>query len=245
MSARNRVFMILGLLTVGSLIWYFADHATHRRSAADRHRGRERGDSQLQDSRADSDADGRRGPGCEGGQLIAVIESEDLQAARKAAEALRRAQVEAERPRRRSARTAARPPARPCNAEAQVKSAKAALAQAQAQLRASAGRHQPHCGAGAAGNMSAQARDEAVTSLQAQRPQWIRPATICTAAEAALRQARAHELLTDVSARTVDRDARRRSQCAGAGRAGQESRRAIRRSRAGQRQSGCTGGAAG
>ena len=38
MNARNRVFMILGLLTLGSLIWYLLTARTSERSAADWHR---------------------------------------------------------------------------------------------------------------------------------------------------------------------------------------------------------------
>src|ERR1039458_10278880 len=87
MSARNRVFIILGLLTVGSLIWYFV---TVRPS----------GDLQLigtvdaNEVVVSSKIPGRlqtlavdEGQDVKAGQLIAIIESEDLQAARAAAEA--------------------------------------------------------------------------------------------------------------------------------------------------------------
>ena len=83
------------------------------------------------------------------GELIAVIESDDLQAAAKAAEATAASEksklnetVETEQQNRGETTSAT------VNAEAQVKAAQAALAQAQAQFRASAGRHQPHSGAG-------------------------------------------------------------------------------------------------
>ena len=87
MNARNRVFMILGLLTVGSLIWYFV---TVRPS----------GDLQLigtvdaNEVMVSAKIPGRiqtllvdEGQDVKAGQLIAVIESDDLQAARQAAEA--------------------------------------------------------------------------------------------------------------------------------------------------------------
>ena len=87
MSARNRVFVILGVLTVGSLIWYFA---TTRHS----------GDLQLigtvdaNEVEVSSKIMGRiqtltveEGQDVKQGDLIAVIESEDLDAAAKAAEA--------------------------------------------------------------------------------------------------------------------------------------------------------------
>ena len=87
MNARNRVFLILGLLTVGSLIWYFATV-------------RPTGDLQLigtvdaNEVLVSAKIPGRiqtltvdEGTDVKAGQLIAVIESQDLQAARKAAEA--------------------------------------------------------------------------------------------------------------------------------------------------------------
>jgi HlyD family secretion protein len=86
-SARNRVFMILGVLLVGSLIWYLT---TTRRSS----------DLQLigtvdaNEVIVSSKIPGRiqtltveEGQDVKAGELIAVIESEDLQAALKAAEA--------------------------------------------------------------------------------------------------------------------------------------------------------------
>jgi len=87
MNARNRVFLILGLLTVGSLIWYFATV-------------RPTGDLQLigtvdaNEVLVSAKIPGRiqtltvdEGTDVKAGQLIAVIESNDLQAARKAADA--------------------------------------------------------------------------------------------------------------------------------------------------------------
>ncbi len=87
MNARNRVFLILGLLTVGSLIWYFVTV-------------RPTGDLQLigtvdaNEVLVSAKIPGRvqtltveEGQDVKAGQLIAVIESDDLQAARKAAEA--------------------------------------------------------------------------------------------------------------------------------------------------------------
>jgi HlyD family secretion protein len=86
-NARNRVFLILGLLTVGSLIWYFV---TVRPTT----------DLQLigtvdaNEVVVSSKIPGRiqtltvdEGQQVKAGQLIAIIESDDLQAARKAAEA--------------------------------------------------------------------------------------------------------------------------------------------------------------
>ena len=87
MNARNRVFLILGLLTIGSLIWYFV---TVRPS----------GDLQLigtvdaNEVVVSARIQGRiqtltvdEGQDVKAGQLIAIVESDDLQAARKAADA--------------------------------------------------------------------------------------------------------------------------------------------------------------
>ena len=52
--------------------------------------------------------------------------------------------------------------------------------------------------------MSEQSSDEAVTSLQAAQAAVDAARDNVSAAEANLRQARAHELLTTVSAQTVD-----------------------------------------
>ncbi len=87
MNARNRVFMILGLLTLGSLIWYLFTARTS-------------GDLKLigtvdaNEVLVSAKIPGRiqtlsveEGQTVKAGQLIAVIESDDLDAARKAAEA--------------------------------------------------------------------------------------------------------------------------------------------------------------
>ena len=87
MNARNRVFLILGLLTVGSLIWYLT--TTHRSSDLELI-----GTVDANEVLVSSKIPGRiqtlavdEGDPVQAGQLIAIIESEDLQAARKAADA--------------------------------------------------------------------------------------------------------------------------------------------------------------
>jgi len=86
-NARNRVFLILVLLTVGSLIWYLA---TVRPSTDLQLIGTVDANEVLVSAKIP----GRiqtltvdEGQQVKAGQLIAVIESEDLQAARAAAEA--------------------------------------------------------------------------------------------------------------------------------------------------------------
>jgi len=204
-NARNRVFMILGLLTVGSLIWYFV---TVRPS----------GDLQLigtvdaNEVMVSAKIPGRiqtllvdEGQDVKAGQLIAVIESDDLQAARQAAEATAASQrfkvgetVETERQTRGETGSAT------VNAEAQVSAAKATLAQAQANYEHQQADTSRTVALAAQGIMSAQARDDAATSLQATKAAVDAARENVAAAEASLRQAHAHEMLTTVAARTVD-----------------------------------------
>jgi HlyD family secretion protein len=204
MNARNRVFMILGLLTIGSLIWYFV---TVRPS----------GDLQLigtvdaNEVIVSAKIPGRiqtllvdEGQDVKAGQLIAVIESDDLQAARKAAEATAASQtsrlsetVATER------QTAGETTSATVNAEAQVNSAKAALAQAQANYMHQQADTSRTVALAQQGIMSTQARDEMVTSLEASKAAVDTARANVAAAEAALRQARAHELLDTVAQRTV------------------------------------------
>jgi multidrug resistance efflux pump len=197
--------MILGLLTVGSLIWYLA---TVRRV----------GDLQLigtvdaNEILVSSKIPGRiqtltvdEGDDVKAGQLIALIESDDLQAARKAAEATASSQqfklgetVETERQTRGETGSAA------VNAEALLKAATASLAQAQANYAHQQADTSRTVALAQQGIMSAEAKDDAETTLQADKAAVDAARENVSAAEASLRQARAHELLTNVAARTVD-----------------------------------------
>ncbi len=205
MNARNRVFLILGLLTIGSLIWYFV---TVRPS----------GDLQLigtvdaNEVVVSAKIPGRiqtltvdEGDTVKAGQLIAVIESEDLQAARAAAEATANSQkfklgetVETER------QTVGEVGSATINAEAQVKAAQASLAQAQANYDHQKADTTRAVGLAEQGIVSAQSRDDAVTMLQAAKAAEDTANQNVAAAQASLRQARAHELLATVAARTVE-----------------------------------------
>jgi multidrug resistance efflux pump len=204
MNARNRVFLILGLLTIGSLIWYFV---TVRPS----------GDLQLigtvdaNEVVVSAKIPGRiqtltvdEGDDVKAGQLIAAIESDDLQAAREAAEATAASQnfklgetVATER------QTVGEVGSATVNAEAQVKAAQASLVQAQANYDHQQADSSRTVALAQQGIMSAQARD-AATMLQAAKAAVDAARQNEAAAEASLRQARAHELLASVAARTVD-----------------------------------------
>jgi multidrug resistance efflux pump len=205
MNARNRVFLILGLLTIGSLIWYFVTV-------------RPTGDLQLigtvdaNEVVVSARIQGRiqtltvdEGQDVRAGQLIAVVESDDLAAARKAAEATATSQkfkltemVETERQTRGETGSAT------VNAEAQVSTAKAALAQALANYEHQQAFTTRTVALAQQGIMSAQAKDDAVTSLDATKAAVDSARHNIAAAEASLKQARAHEMLTTVAARTVD-----------------------------------------
>jgi multidrug resistance efflux pump len=204
MNARNRVFLILGLLTIGSLIWYFVTV-------------RPTGDLQLigtvdaNEVVVSAKIPGRiqkltvdEGQDVKAGQLIAIIESDDLQAARKAAEATAASQtsklgetVETER------QTVGEVGSAAVNAEALVKAARASLAQAQANYEHQQADTSRTVALAQQGIVSAQAKDDAATMLQAAKAAVDTARENVSAAEASLRQAHAHELLAAVAARTV------------------------------------------
>jgi multidrug resistance efflux pump len=205
MNARNKVFLMLGLLTVGSLIWYFVTV-------------RPTGDLQLigtvdaNEVVVSSRIQGRiqtltvdEGDDVKAGQLIAIIESDDLQAAHKAAEATVSMQnyklgetVETER------QTRGEVSSQTVNAEAQVRAAKSALVQAQAQLDHQQADTTRIVALAQQGIMSAQAKDDAATSLDAAKAAVETARQNVAAAEASLRQAHAHELQAAAAAQTVD-----------------------------------------
>src|ERR1035438_4592066 len=187
MNARNRVFLILGLLTIGSLIWYFVTV-------------RPTGDLQMigtvdaNEVMVSARIPGRiqsllvdEGQDVKAGQLIAVIESEDLQAARMAAEATATSSkyklsetVETERQTRGETGSAT------VNAEAQASSARATLLQAEANYEHQKADTTRTVALAQQGIMSAQAKDEAATSLQASKAAVDAARDNVSAAEASL-----------------------------------------------------------
>jgi len=205
MNARNRVFFLLGLLTVGSLIWYFVTV-------------RPQGDLLLigtvdaNEVMVGAKIAGRiqtltvdEGQQVTAGQLIAVIESDDLKAASRAAEATAASQqyhlgstVETER------QTQGEVASQTTNAEAQLRAARASLAQAEANYEHQKADTTRTVALAEQGIMSAQARDEAQTALRAADAAVGTARENVAAAEASLKQARAHELAARVAARTVD-----------------------------------------
>ncbi len=204
MNARNRVFMILGLLTVGSLIWYLL---TARPPSELMLIGTVDANEVLVSAKIPGriqDLAVEEGQQVQLGQLIAVVESDDLEAAREAAEATVSSSrfklgetVETERQNEGEVTSAT------ANAEAQVRVARASLAQAQANLDHQQADTTRTVQLAKQGIMSEQAKDDAVTSLQADQAALQTAQENVSAAEASLRQAHAHELLAAASARTV------------------------------------------
>lgn len=197
--------MILGILAVGSLIWYFATTPRNRDLqmigtvdaneivVSSRIAGR------LQTLTV------REGDRVKAGQVIATIESDDLDAALKAAQASALSDKWRVREAQESLRqTYGETASGTASAEAQVKAAQASLVQAQAQLDHQKADTSRTVALASQGIMSQQAKDEAVTSLQAAQAAVNTARGNLAAAQANLRQAQAHEVLAEVQARTLD-----------------------------------------
>lgn len=205
MSARNRVFLILGMLTVGSLIWYLA---TTPRSKDLQLIGTVDANEVVVSSRIPGRIQTltvKEGDTVKAGQVIATIESDDLDAALKAAEATAASQKwhlseaqETERENRGETVSAT------AAAEAQVKAAQATLAQAQANYDHQKADTTRTVALANQGIMSQQAKEDAVTSLAAAEAAVHTAQGNLNSAEASLREAKAHELLIAVSQRSVD-----------------------------------------
>ena len=204
MSARNRVFMILGLLLTGSLIWYLLTG----RPSPDLHMI---GTVDANEVEASSKIPGRvqqllveEGDEVQAGQLIAVIESQDLAAAEAAAQANFAGQqqklnetVDTERQTKGEVSSAT------LSAEAQVYAAQAAQAQAQANLAKQKADTTRTVALAKQGIMSAQSSDEAQASLDADTAAVESAKHNVAAAQAALEQARAHEISAAAAGKTV------------------------------------------
>ena len=196
--------MILGLLTVGSLIWYWFT----ARPSPDLHLI---GTVDANEVEVSAKIPGRiekllvqEGDQVQAGQLIAVIESNDLAAAHDAAEATVASQQqklnETEETQR---QTQGEVSSATINAQAQVTAAQAALAQAQANLARQQADTQRTVELARQGIMSAQSGDEAAAALKADEAAVQSAKANIAAAEAALTQAKAHELQANAAARTV------------------------------------------
>jgi multidrug resistance efflux pump len=204
MNARNRIFMLLGILLVIALCWYFF---STRRSDDLQLIGTVDANEVIVSSRIA----GRiqtlavdEGDDVRAGELIATIDSEDLAAARQAAEATassQRFKLEGATDTERQTRGGTS--SQVTNAEAQLQSAQAALVQAQAQYEHQDADTSRTVALAAQGIMSDQSRDEAATSLHAAQATIDSAKANVAAAEASLKVAVANTIQAQAAARTV------------------------------------------
>jgi HlyD family secretion protein len=204
MNARNRIFVILGVLFLISLVWYF--FSTNRSE-----------DLQLigtvdaNEVIVSSRIPGRiqkltvdEGDTVQAGQLIATIQSDDLTAARNAAEATATSQQYLLQQARDTERQLGGSTAsQVVNAEAQMYAAQATLAQAQAQLEHQQADTSRAVALAAQGVVSQQSRDEEVTSLDAAKAAVDTARHNVAAAAAALKVAQANTAQAQAQTKTV------------------------------------------
>lgn len=196
--------MILGLLLVGSLVWYVVT----AKPSPDLHLiGTVDANFVEVSSRIPGRIDKllvQEGDPVKAGQLIAVIESNDLAAARAAAEATVASQQQKLSETQETERqTKGETSSATVNAQAQVTAAESALAQAEANLARQQADTERTVALAKQGIMSKQAGEEASAALQADQAAVKSARANIAAAEAALKQARAHELQASVAAKTV------------------------------------------
>ena len=204
MSARNRVLIVLGVLLVGSLIWYWfsQDHSTDLKLI-----GTVDANEVLVGARVSGRVEHlyvQEGDTVKAGQLLATIESADLSAAERAALATHASQeqklAETEVTER---QTSGETTSAAASAEASLKAARANQSQAEANLAHQQADTRRIVELANQGVASAQARDEAVTAEQSAQAALDAARQNVAAAEAALKQARAHELLTEAAKKDV------------------------------------------
>lgn len=204
MNARNRIFILLGVLFLFALGFYFL---TTNRS----------GDLQLigtvdaNEVIVSSRIPGRiekltvdEGDQVHAGELIATIQSNDLAAARNAAKETAisqkyQMQQASDTERQIEASTASQVR----NAEAQLRSMQAALAQAEAQEQHQYADTSRTVALAAQGVMSKQSRDEQVTSLHAAQASVTAAKQNVAAAQASLQVAKANRIQALAQAKTV------------------------------------------
>ena len=204
MTPRNRIFILIGILFVISLFWYFftAQHVADLQLI---------GTVDANEVVVSSRIPGRlqtltvdEGDDVKAGQLIATIDSQDLAAARQAAEATAASQryklmgaTDTER------QTMGGTSSQVTNAEAQLRSAQATLVQAQAQYEHQDADTSRTVALAAQGIMSYQSRDEAATALQAAKAAVDSATANVAAAEASLKMAIANTIQAQAAAKTV------------------------------------------
>ncbi len=204
MNPRNRIFIIIGILFVVSLGWYFfsANRSDDLQLI---------GTVDANEVVISSRIPGRiqtlnvdEGDDVKAGELIATIESDDLAAAQKAAEATAASQhyklqgaSDTER------QTRGGMSSEVTNAEAQLTSARATLVQAQAQYEHQEADTSRTVALAGQGIMSEQARDEAASSLRAAQATVDSARANVAGAQASLKVAIANTIQAQAAAKTV------------------------------------------
>ena len=204
MNARNRIFILIGVLFVVALGWYFfsTQHSDDLQLI---------GIVDANEVVVSSRIPGRiqtltvdEGDDVHAGELIATIESADLSAASNAAEATAVSQhyklQEASDTERQVQGSMS---SQVINAEAQLRSARAALLQANAQYEHQNADTSRIVALAKQGVMSQQARDDAATSLLAARATVEAAKENVAAAEASVQFAKANTIQAQAAAKTV------------------------------------------
>ena len=204
MNARNRILILMGILLIVSFCWYL--FSTERSPdlqligtvdanevvVSSRIPGRIQ---QLTVDEADS---------VTAGELIATIQSEDLAAARNAAEATAASQhFKLQQTQDTQQQTQGSTTSQVANAQAQLQVAQASLLQAQAQYQQQAADSNRTVALAKQGVMSRQASEEAAASLHAAQAAVDAARQSVAAAEASLKLAQANTLQARAAAKTV------------------------------------------
>lgn len=204
MNARNKILILMGILLVIGIFWYF--FSTNRSS-----------DLQLigtvdaNEVVVSSRIPGRiqkltvdEGDTVTAGELVATIQSDDLTAARNAAEAAASSQhFKLQQSQDTQRQTSGSTSSQVANAEAQLQVANAALLQAQANYEHQQADSNRTIALAKQGVMSQQANDEAITSLRALQAAVDSAKQSVAAANASLKLAVANTIQAQAAAKTV------------------------------------------
>lgn len=204
MNARNKIFMILGVLFVFSVIWYFL---TTNRSEDLQLIGTVDANEVVVSSRIPGRIESLavdEGDQVHAGELIATIQSNDLEAARNAAEAtVLNQKYLVQQARDTERQIEASSAHQVTNAEAQLQAAQANLLQAQAQERHQEADTSRAVALAAEGVVSQQSRDEMVTSLHAAQAAVDAAKHTVAAARASVQVAKANTIQAQAQGQAV------------------------------------------
>ncbi len=204
MKPRNRIFIIMGVLLIVALAWYFlsTSHTADLQLIGTVDANEVIVSSRIQGRIASLAVD--EGQKVTAGQLVATIEAQDLAAVRNAAAATVAGQrFKLAGSRDTEQQTQGDTASQVTAAEAQLRVAKAGLAQAQAQYEHQEADTRRAVALAQAGVTSEQTRDEMVTSLNAEKAAVDSARENVAAADASLRTAQANLLQSQAAAKTV------------------------------------------